>query len=297
MPLALGLVETKGLIGAIEAADAMVKAANVRLVGKEKISSALITIKIVGETAAVKHAVDAGAAAAQRVGELVSIHVIPSPDEQISSLFPEISDTHEPEELKPKPAKVKSPKVTKEVEKVQEAITPVPEEIKPAEVVTEKTDEAPVEEIVLEPEEEIVSAPVEVTETEPEPEEKKIPKIKREKPSVKKVNSSFDTLFSTEVIAETEPKVVNKRAVKVSETISRLREEALKEIKPAEEEKPTETVEEPEPDSKEISDENIEKLNVHQLRKLARSTEGFPIAGREISKANRTKLLEYFKEI
>jgi ethanolamine utilization protein EutM len=59
MPLALGLVETKGLIGAIEAADAMVKAANVQLVGKEKISSALITIKIVGETAAVKHAVDA----------------------------------------------------------------------------------------------------------------------------------------------------------------------------------------------------------------------------------------------
>lgn len=295
MPLALGLVETKGLIGAIEAADAMVKAANVQLVGKEKISSALITIKIVGETAAVKHAVDAGAAAAQRVGELVSIHVIPSPDEQIASLFPEISDTPEPEEVKPKPAKVKSPKVIKEVEKVQEAITPEPEEIKPAEVVTEKIEEEPVEEITLEPKEEIVSAPVVVKETEPV--EKKISKPKPEKPSFKKVNPSFETLFSTEVITETEPKIVKKRAVKVSETISRLREEALKEIKPAAEEKPIETVEEPEPVSKEIGDESLEKLNVHQLRKLARSTEGFPIAGREISKANRTTLLEYFKKI
>jgi microcompartment protein CcmL/EutN len=90
MLLALGLIETKGLIGAIEAADAMVKAANVKLVSKEKITAALVTIKIVGEVAAVKSAVDAGAAAAQRVGQLVSAHVIPRPDDEIESLISEL---------------------------------------------------------------------------------------------------------------------------------------------------------------------------------------------------------------
>lgn len=87
MLLALGLIETKGLIGAIEAADAMVKAANVKLVSKEKITAALVTIKIVGEVAAVKSAVDAGAAAAQRVGQLVAAHVIPRPDDEIECLI------------------------------------------------------------------------------------------------------------------------------------------------------------------------------------------------------------------
>lgn len=87
MQLALGLIETKGLIGAIEAADAMVKAANVKLVSKEKITAALVTVKIIGEVAAVKSAVDAGAAAAQRVGQLVSAHVIPRPDDQIEDII------------------------------------------------------------------------------------------------------------------------------------------------------------------------------------------------------------------
>ena len=92
MPKALGLIETRGLVAAIEAADAMVKAANVKIVGKEQTSPALITIKIVGDVAAVKSAVDAGAAAAQKVGELVSIHVIPQPDAQMLFLFPELRD-------------------------------------------------------------------------------------------------------------------------------------------------------------------------------------------------------------
>ncbi|MBT8392170.1 MAG: BMC domain-containing protein, partial [Ignavibacteria bacterium] len=83
---ALGMVETKGLVASIEAADAMVKAANVTLVRKEKITGGLITILVSGETAAVKSAVDAGAAAAQRVGELVSIHVIPRPDDQVNEI-------------------------------------------------------------------------------------------------------------------------------------------------------------------------------------------------------------------
>ena len=83
MQLALGLIETKGLVGAIEAADAMLKAANVKLVSKEKITAALVTIEIVGEVAAVRAAVDAGAAAAQRVGQLITAHVIPRPDDQL----------------------------------------------------------------------------------------------------------------------------------------------------------------------------------------------------------------------
>ncbi len=92
MPKALGLIETRGLVGAIEAADAMVKAANVSLAGRERIGAGLVTVKVNGEVAAVKAAVDAGAAAAQRVGELISVHVIPRPDEQLAALFPEILD-------------------------------------------------------------------------------------------------------------------------------------------------------------------------------------------------------------
>jgi len=81
---ALGMVETRGLIASIEAADAMVKAARVQLIGKEKVQGGLVTILIVGETAAVKSAVDAGAAAARRVGEVVSTHIIPRPDNRLT---------------------------------------------------------------------------------------------------------------------------------------------------------------------------------------------------------------------
>ncbi len=95
---ALGLVETKGLVGAIEAADAMCKAANVKLIGREKTNPALITIKIIGETAAVKTAVEAGAAAASRVGELVSTHVIPRPDLQLDFIVPGVIEKAEPVE-------------------------------------------------------------------------------------------------------------------------------------------------------------------------------------------------------
>jgi ethanolamine utilization protein EutM len=77
--IALGLVETRGLVGSIEAADAMVKAANVRLIGKEKIGGGYVTVMVRGDVGAVKAATDAGAAAAKRVGELVSVHVIPTP--------------------------------------------------------------------------------------------------------------------------------------------------------------------------------------------------------------------------
>ena len=85
---ALGLVETKGLVGAIEAADAMVKAANVQLTGKELVGGGLVTVTVRGDVGAVKAAVDAGAAAAKRVGELVSVHVIPRPHSDIEKIIP-----------------------------------------------------------------------------------------------------------------------------------------------------------------------------------------------------------------
>lgn len=85
---ALGMVETKGLVGAIEAADAMVKSANVSLVGYEKIGSGLVTVMVRGDVGAIKAATDAGAAAAQKVGEVVSVHVIPRPHNEVESLLP-----------------------------------------------------------------------------------------------------------------------------------------------------------------------------------------------------------------
>lgn len=84
---ALGMVETKGLVSAIEAADAMVKAANVALVGTEKIGSGLVTVMVRGDVGAVKASVDAGAAAAERVGQVVSTHVIPRPHKDVESLI------------------------------------------------------------------------------------------------------------------------------------------------------------------------------------------------------------------
>lgn len=85
---ALGMVETKGLVGAIEAADAMVKAANVVLIGKEYIGGGYVTVMVRGDVGAVKAATDAGAAAAARIGELVSVHVIPRPHTDVDRILP-----------------------------------------------------------------------------------------------------------------------------------------------------------------------------------------------------------------
>lgn len=85
---ALGLIETKGLVAAIEAADAMTKAANVTLIGKEQIGSGLVTVMVRGDVGAVKAAVDAGAAAAERVGKVVSVHVIPRPHTEVEMIIP-----------------------------------------------------------------------------------------------------------------------------------------------------------------------------------------------------------------
>ena len=222
MPKALGLVETRGLVAAIEAADAMVKAANVTLIGKERTDPALITIKVVGETAAVRSAVDAGAAAASRVGVLVSTHIIPQPDLQMISLLPEIDEGKKSAKEKTS-SKEKKPGIISETE---------PAEEKPVEVNLRKRID---------------------------------PEIKIEKREEKKV------------------------ATTDSDTIARLRKEALG----IEEEKPAASAK----GKKKINLAEIEILNVHQLRRLARNTDGFPIQGREISRANRNELLDYFKDL
>ena len=88
--IALGLIETKGMVGAIEAADAMCKAAKVTLLGKEISGGALVTVMVRGEVGAVKAATDAGAAAARRVGELISVHVIPRPAIDVEGFLPDV---------------------------------------------------------------------------------------------------------------------------------------------------------------------------------------------------------------
>ncbi len=85
---ALGMIETKGLVPVIEAADAMVKTANVVLTGKEFVGAGLVMVTVRGDVGAVKAATDAGAAAARRVGELVSVHVIPNPHEEVEKALP-----------------------------------------------------------------------------------------------------------------------------------------------------------------------------------------------------------------
>ena len=90
---ALGMIETKGLVGLIEASDAMLKAANVKMIGWEKVGSGLVTGFVVGDVAAVKAAIDAGASAASKIGEVVSVQVIPRPHEELSSILPATKGT------------------------------------------------------------------------------------------------------------------------------------------------------------------------------------------------------------
>ena len=217
MHTALGLIETRGLVAAIEAADAMVKASNVRLLGKEVTKAALVTIKVTGDVAAVKSAVDAGAAAAKRVGEVISTHIIPQPDSQISVIIPEIDSN-----------KI----ITRHLSSLKESVeksTGVKEQKK-----------KPIIEIKAEPKEE-----------------------------------KFETS---------------------SETIARLRKEALGDkVENTKEEKEKDSFKEKGTSNLDLNE--LESMNVHQLRKLARSTEGFPIQGREISRANRSTLLGYFNNL
>ncbi len=134
---ALGMIETKGLIGAIEAADAMTKAANVTLIGKEKVGSGLITVMVTGDVGAVKAAVDAGAAAAEQVGHLIGVHVIARPHDEIENIL-------------------KKEIVEKEV--IEETIIEVVEEI--SEVIPDIISEEIIEEIEEKAQEEVLQRKV-----------------------------------------------------------------------------------------------------------------------------------------
>lgn len=92
---ALGMIETRGLVGSIEAADAMVKAANVTLIGRVQVGGGLVTVMVRGDVGAVKAATDAGAAAAERVGHLISVHVIPRPHSEVELILPHLPEEAE----------------------------------------------------------------------------------------------------------------------------------------------------------------------------------------------------------
>jgi ethanolamine utilization protein EutM len=112
MQQALGLIETRGLVAAIEAADAMVKAANVKLLGRQKVKGGLVSVMISGDVGAVKAAVDAGSAACGKVGKLVSVHVIPRPSDDIEHIIPKGPPEEKPEDKKKTPARKRKPKKT-----------------------------------------------------------------------------------------------------------------------------------------------------------------------------------------
>ena len=109
MQQALGLIETRGLVGAIEAADAMVKAARVKFLGREKVKGGLVAVNVAGDVGAVKAAVDAGTAACKRVGTLVSAHVIPRPHDDIDGMIPAIPETETMPEKKTTPRPKSAP--------------------------------------------------------------------------------------------------------------------------------------------------------------------------------------------
>ena len=113
MQHALGLIETRGLVGAIEAADAMVKASKVRFLGRQKVKGGLVAVMVAGDVGAVKAAVDAGAAACQRVGKLVSSHVIPRPHDDIDSMIPGGPEEKKTVEKKKKPQRKTASKKSK----------------------------------------------------------------------------------------------------------------------------------------------------------------------------------------
>ncbi len=365
MQLALGLIETKGLIGAIEAADAMLKAANVKLISKEKITAALVTIKIVGEVAAVRSAIDAGAAAAQRVGQLVSTHIIPRPDDQLEpfiyDLFPdEIQKKSKPK--KEKKSSIDHPSLFSQDEHIvmdanqitddEELLNSDEEEISDTEIdilesdsnkgsskieVSEVIDEQSdseldgvdllktesVEDFHKENEEEnfssetnsseevnlsSISEPLEdnenldYDESLPEYEEELDDELPEEidgelgENDFEEIESELDGEIDSELDGES-----------VDNEIS---DDIITEPYDAEQEEPLEN------DNEDLSSKeseqggaNIEvsetipeeevliKLNVHDLRKLARSLSDFPIKGREISKANRNILIDYFNQL
>lgn len=280
---ALGLVETKGLIGAIEAADAMAKAANVKLIGKEKTNPALITIKVIGEVAAVKASVEAGAAAAQRVGQLVSTLVIARPDDQLRELYPELESEGYI------PTTVIEKGVEKNTAESDQNTNPID---KPEQQITEKVEVPHTDEI-----------PEQFEETEDLGNEKKISDTVQEKTALEESakdepaledpaieeNENDTSDLSTESAMELFAKPESKNYAEEATLFDQGSDDSVT--------KEPEMTSFSDSDIEELEKSDLESLNVHQLRRLARSRKEFPIHGREISKANRQELLYYFRNL
>lgn len=199
LDFALGLIETRGLIGSIEAADAATKAADVKLVGSEKIRGGFVTIKVIGDVAAVRSAVDAGAAAAARVGELISTHVIPRPIGELKDLIY---------------TKLNMPLIPPFIPEVSV------EKAKPVRVIK--------------------------------------PKKQRTKPAAKEIVK--ETILSEEKVSP--------------EAKTEILKESLSTV-----------------DNEQEYLKQLESMSVHELRRYARSVEGLTIFGRQISMANKDKLI------
>lgn len=148
---ALGMIETKGLVGSIEAADAMLKAANVVLASKTHVGGGLVTVMVRGDVGAVKAAVDAGAEAAERVGELVSVHVIPRPAADVEYIIDPLTPAPDPEPEPPAAEPEQEPEAPAPAAEPEVPSDPVPEEAAPAaEPVQASAEEEPAD-----PEEEV----------------------------------------------------------------------------------------------------------------------------------------------
>ncbi len=253
---ALGFIETKGVLAAIEAADAMLKAADVSLIEKTKVGGGLVTVTVTGDVAAVKAAIDAGAAAVERIGgaTLVTRHVIPRPHDELTVIFDGgTSDKREKELVESK----EKPDETKEMIELKEPV-------EPKELVESKELAEPKK--LVEPKE----RPIEPVKPEKEPvesEKDSIIKIKKE-PSLEKTKEILTEDSTEESFDELETVDTIKR-----ETVDLWKQDNLEE-----------TI------------KLLEDMKVTELRTLAREYPEFNISGREISKANKALLLEEFRK-
>ncbi len=271
MQISLGFIETDSFFGAVEASNVMVKTSNVILAGKEVFTSGVITIKVIGESGAVKNAIEAGIDAVKKLGRNVSSHIILEPDEQLLSVLPEFSNFYFQLNKLPEPIKKTALKAAKEL---------------PLDDVTEKKEN--------------IAEPAAGKENIPDnrkglrlTEAKKL--LKRKKPIKIEIKDKPD---------KKEKEKINSKINYKNDTIERLRKEALgldkAEKRKVERAKDKEKKEEKKKVEQKIENNNnpgLDTLNVHELRKVARSTINFPIQGREISKANREVLLNYFKSL
>jgi len=313
MALVLGFIETKGLITAVEAADAMLKNAEVEITGRETIPGGIVILKITGELASVKNALETGAEAARRVGQVISVNVIAKPVGGLNEILPEINEKSRKNRVKISKKLPKKEKVKEETFSLFDQLEE--EEIQEENITDTKTEDTPKKEDDLfainnEPEkvevpEEIEEDPKEISVVpEPEPVIEQI--VEPEKP-VEELpiidNDKEKELQAAESIPEVT--VIEKEEPSVSVNVEK---EIDTELSVTDEQPEQAVVQqivsegiEIKEQTGEVSDNeektDIEKMNVHELRKLARSIPGFPIQGRQISKANRTVLLDFLQKL